>query len=199
MRSIKRMFGVFVLSMAALVAASCSEESEALRANEDCGSSTPETMVLLQKFTVAKMAMGLCTNLAIANHAVCNSAAHDQSERDACQDLYLTSYHLCDYGRSKMANDAMADACGGKIFVLDSDTNPKTYVSAFIDEDQDGDGVKNKIEWLMNISPCTTHTAGSCHPSDGDQDYDGDGIPNKLDPKPLCNPARPDEIGCLQD
>lgn len=59
-------------------------------------------------------------------------------------------------------------------------TNKQDLTSFDQNQDADGDGVADIIEFAMGLNPCNRHSTGGSI-SDGDLDYDMDGISNKND------------------
>ncbi len=130
-----------------------------------------------------------CFDIADENYADCNN--YWQQDENSCHNWY-----------AKRVNKIPLRVCGIRIFDnsnggLPLDENGGIASMMVVEEDFDGDGISNWIEFWMGYNPCTENSFGCVH--DGDLDYDADGIPDGDDEFPLCNTDDPGEyvIDCV--
>lgn len=114
-----------------------------------------------------------------------------------CSAQFNLAQRWCTYGWARRANKIPLRECGITVIDILALPNEVEENEPHIrgnEEDYDGDGISNYMEFWMGYNPCTTHSFGCSFPADGTDDYDADGIIDSEDTAPRCNmdPEHPD-------
>lgn len=172
----------------------------------------PNTLTMQYEWVQAEAYRQNCTDTNDANYQIClldaeltyNSCV-DATGTDAepgtgcmavadgkmqdCEEYYNEQNDSCHNWYAKRVNKIPLRVCGVRIFgneggELPYDENGYQYMNVN-EEDFDGDGISNWMEFWMGLNPCTPWSFGQCI-DDADLDYDADGIPNGEDEAPIC-------------
>jgi hypothetical protein len=147
-------------------------------------------------------------NATVNYHDCVEVTGQDQAGDGGCFDFKVNKNKECDESwnqqdyechnwYAKRVNKIPLRVCGTRIFDNSDGGLPKSEHGnvesmMVVEEDSDGDGISNWMEFLMGYNPCTPHSFGLCI-DDADLDYDVDGIPDGEDDFPICNPDDPGE------
>jgi hypothetical protein len=150
----------------------------------------PATLTMQHEWSEAEMFRRDCWQDTITTFQNCQ-AGYDSCMKDRdlaeqnCQDVF-----------ARWVNSPSMRACGASIIKIVGKPGDVDFSTTVPDEDTDGDGISNWMEYNMGYNPCTPNTFGDCV-KDSDLDYDADGIKNGADEYPICNPKDP--AGWLSD
>lgn len=138
-----------------------------------------------------------CINSANSSYGYCGDQAGDDPDfQAACVQTYDWANHSCRYYYELQLNKTPLRECGAVIYVIPPGISPQNYTGGISsEEDTDGDGISNYMEFLIGLNPCEAYSEGECSVGDAAWDYDKDDLPNGQDPVPNCNPKDPNYAG----